>query len=1254
MNLRATALCMLILLPLYGIATPFQAPLTWHGAPGSSEGESWSVQIITSNASGTHLILECPGFWTQAVQQDGETRTKVILPESGVLTEVGLPVMPAIARLLAIPDDKDPVVVIHNVEYQTVACDNPYLAEPIEGSAILESSQVEIEDIYPLNWAEVNPPGILKDYRVAQVDISPVRYDAINQELMLATRLEIEIKTQQPSTVNLKTHHARPSEAFQPLYESLIDNLDEFNTAVPLVGEGPRGGYLIIVDDLTYGSALDDMIEILAEWKRELGYQVTIKHLSLIGSSREAIKEAVMEQYYGADTALDYLLLIGDISGQITVPAYSIVKPGGGEQDVSDHPYTMLEGLDYFPDIMVGRISVNSDYELITAISKTKAYQQSPDAVGSTDWLTEALVVAGNYSDTGIAPITPVWTSLWLVDKLYDYGYLQVDTVFYWAPDPTYPGTDLIADALNDGVGLVGYRGWADANGWQYPVFAVDDVDNLSNGSKTPVVVSMVCNTGDFGNASVNPCFGEAWLRAGTPVNYIGGVAFFGPSDLHTNTKWNNALYAGFFEGLLEENLYRIGQSSLRSKFELYYGFPENTGTGDFAEFYFHVYNILGDPELAIWTMIPSEIELDVADQLLPGKQQVTATVTNASGAPLGGAYVAFYKQDEVLAGGVTGSDGTVKVEIQPLTEGELKVTVSKQNCIPEQAVIDISVNDFPVGIADVSVDGDGVVSAGESVDLTVKLHNYGSSDLTGVTADLTESDDFVSISASTASVGTVSASGDADADFTFSVMPHCPEGHVIELTLALSDDALHNSEIKFIVPVGGMFFMPAGIIVQSGDLNPGSSAELLLQIYNAGTLSANQPTGTLSCSDGAVTITANVSAFPIVPPDGIGVSSAPYSINIDADAAVGRQVILDLEIDAGDSYVQNVNFTMQFGEQTSTDPLGPDSYGYYAYDDTDVNYAEAPSFNWVELDPEYSGSGGDLHQLGDDKSTVVELPFTFSYYGGEYDTITICSNGWISMGSTWMANFRNWNMPSALGPPSLISPFWDDLKADTTGGNSSIDVYTDYDDAGGRFIIEWSRTINRYQYETYANWKEETFEIILYDPAEHPTSTGDGEILFQYLAVQDVDDNNNYATVGIEDEAHIRGLEYAYANHYPDACAPLENERAIKFTTDPPDAFGDGSMGQGGVFDKLELFAPVPNPANPSALLNFQLPHGGYVDLAIYNTLGQKVVSLVNGQLAAGRHTVTVRGDYLASGIYFALLRFGEQSVAQKVLLLK
>ena len=39
--------------------------------------------------------------------------------------------------------------------------------------------------------------------------------------------------------------------------------------------------------------------------------------------------------------------------------------------------------------------------------------------------------------------------------------------------------------------------------------------------------------------------------------------------------------------------------------------------------------------------------------------------------------------------------------------------------------------------------------------------------------------------------------------------------------------------------------------------------------------------------------------------------------------------------------------------------PVAPNNYGYWAYDDTDAGFDETPTFDWIELDPNYGGING-------------------------------------------------------------------------------------------------------------------------------------------------------------------------------------------------------------------------------------------------------------------------------------------------------
>lgn len=106
-----------------------------------------------------------------------------------------------------------------------------------------------------------------------------------------------------------------------------------------------------------------------------------------------------------------------------------------------------------------------------------------------------------------------------------------------------------------------------------------------------------------------------------------------------------------------------------------------------------------------------------------------------------------------------------------------------------------------------------------------------------------------------------------------------------------------------------------------------------------------------------------------------------------------------------------------------------------------------------------------------------------------------------------------------------------------------------------------------------------------------------------------------------------------------------------------------------GGKSGKADANAPVPasfaleqnypNPFNPTTSIAFSLPAETFVDLAVYNTMGQRVSTLVSATLPAGRHTVQWSatddlGRQLSSGLYIYRIAAGEFVQTQKMLLLE
>ena len=85
-----------------------------------------------------------------------------------------------------------------------------------------------------------------------------------------------------------------------------------------------------------------------------------------------------------------------------------------------------------------------------------------------------------------------------------------------------------------------------------------------------------------------------------------------------------------------------------------------------------------------------------------------------------------------------------------------------------------------------------------------------------------------------------------------------------------------------------------------------------------------------------------------------------------------------------------------------------------------------------------------------------------------------------------------------------------------------------------------------------------------------------------------------------------------------------------------------------------FSLFQNYPNPFNPSTEISFGLPEDSYVTLKVFNALGQRVVTLVDGKREAGSYRVTWDGSGLPSGIYFYRLETEGFVKTRKMLLMK
>jgi len=86
----------------------------------------------------------------------------------------------------------------------------------------------------------------------------------------------------------------------------------------------------------------------------------------------------------------------------------------------------------------------------------------------------------------------------------------------------------------------------------------------------------------------------------------------------------------------------------------------------------------------------------------------------------------------------------------------------------------------------------------------------------------------------------------------------------------------------------------------------------------------------------------------------------------------------------------------------------------------------------------------------------------------------------------------------------------------------------------------------------------------------------------------------------------------------------------------------------------ELDLSQNYPNPFNPSTVISFNLSKSELTNLAVYNTKGELMETIVNSIQPAGNHTVSFNASNLNSGVYFYSLKTTGNSIVRKMVLCK
>jgi hypothetical protein len=1200
-----------------------------------------------SDENGVLLQFDLQKVYSETFETDYGTFQRYYIPTGGYTGAPGSPCIPTWSTLIAIPPRANVRVELVKAEWETVNNVTLYpVQDPLEKEDFTFDASYYENGTYPDRFVGVGEPAIMRDLRVVPVDFYPYRYDSKSKTLLIAKKMTVRAIFEGENLTNsLAAPPTTLSEAFDPIYRAAIANYWFYRNNLSL----RRGTLLYIIRDIY----VEEFASLWA-WKQKEGYKVRyVEAYHDIGGGASPTKEQIFTYIQTAfntwEYPPDYVILGGDVQmGLEYLMDYTYDSPFAGDLYASDHKYSLLAGDDYLADVIVGRISVDSENELLTYCAKVIGYETNPLRDGS-GWLLRGIDVAANCCGTP-QPTTPRLVTLWQRELAIDHGYSTDIDTFYCYGYTCPRGASAISSYLNTGAAFVNYRGWAGSSGWIYPSYQVSNVNGLSNGWKLPIVTSIVCGSGDF-NGATDPCFGEAWIRAGTPTTPKGGAAFYGATDHSTHTKWNNPNSEGFWWGFFEENLQTFGQCVLRGKLTIYLAYPDDRAIGMGVDHYNYIYNIIAEPSLNIWKGIPHNIATTIPGSIAAGQTHFEVSAFDG-GAPLEGAVISawFYEGDPIVT--EIGADGTAIVSLPAsitTSHDSFSLVVTDYAHIP--VVRTITISPAHSVVLDSMMFG-SPVATGRTVPLRFAVKNNSAAS-TDITVKIVPTDYYDTTAGSgSVTVSSVAAGGTAISSSPIPVVfvRDLPDSEIVNIvatlqysagveTVAAQKTALCPSVICSDVTIAG-----------DGILNPNETANVTVTLKNIGSFSTAAATVTfspISLDSHLTVLTADAPISAITYGDDGNVT---VSVQADSSMINGVRDYIVAYFDDGYLYSQ-IFVPITIGSVVASTFGGPDAYGYYCYDNTDLESGRAPVYNWIELDPALGGTGTDLG-FSDDQTSVIDLPFTFRYYGVLHSRLSICSNGWVSPGEVWTElyyNFYNRPLPDPSGPWGMICPFWDDLDPSETGKG----VYYKYFPDDFLFVIEWV-TVNTFDRTTV-----EKFELVLRDRSWFHTPTYDNEFVFQYFQIADIDtqtdpdDIAEYATVGIENPDQTVGTDYTFCGILANHAAPLATGRAILWTTRAPRAIDTTKVTDRSLpfTQKLDVF---PNPFNPSLQISYELSHKSDIDLQIIDFSGKVVETIANGTRECGKHNTVWNGKDAPSGIYFVVLKGDGFTISKKAILLR
>ena len=807
-----------------------------------------SDNLIEINYSISELNIE-------SILNENGSFFKVTIPGHTPVSIPGKPELPVFSRLISIPEGSEYRVKITEVKSSRITPSRKKIEGillPVqEGETkqlqqkkpefLIDRSLYSARGIISSDTVRIEQLGIVRNKKLANLYISPVRYNPRSNSLEVITSMKIEIFFSYTESVDSKSLVTK-SALFD---ESLDKGVLNYDPGDVIPGYSDKPVKMVIITDTAFRQHLEPFIR----WKTQKGFQLQVLYRGeeLAGSTYTQLKDTLTKIYNGAtdtDPSPEYLLIIGDVT---RIPYY-------GTGYITDMYYGEFDGDgDYIPEMFIGRLPVADTTELKSVVNKLIQYEKFEFA-DTNRFYSKAIATAGydpSYANTMNGQIKYA-----ISNYLTDENNIN-EHHFYYSPDMDLAeNKDSIILLLNKGVSFINYTGHGDAKGWLHLNIKVADTAKFTNRNMYPFIISNACQTSKFSDTY---SFGNRMVMSRNK----GAIGFIGCSD---DSYWNEDFYWSVGVGTVSANptyletgmgaYDRLFHTHDESPSDWYFTMGQINYAGNLAvsastssrkKYYWETYNLVGDPSIVPIIGTPDFFNVALPDTLPNGIKSFTLDLP-----PF--AYIAVSHFDTLWDASFASPSGSVMLDMPGLSDDSCLVVITGQNKIPVIKTIYFSdVSDEFINLTSTSInDNQGnnneVADFGETFFLNLQVSNLGLTDAQEVHARISSTSEWITIINDSVFIGTLDARSDIilDDDFGITLSDEVPDKEFITINVVLKD---LNSEKHYTVDICAHAPLLEIIsctmddsILGNGDFiaDPGENYYLVFKVRNIGSSDAS------------------------------------------------------------------------------------------------------------------------------------------------------------------------------------------------------------------------------------------------------------------------------------------------------------------------------------------------------------------------------------------------------------------------------